>query len=108
MEELNERIKFARGNPNKEMHEHMFRESMTRLAMFRATRDATEATLVSQGISEVEIESWRHSTTNEYIQLLEAVLRAKRRLSWFDKDLHQLMDEKITILEKQIQIYCNE
>lgn len=112
MEEINKRIVFQRtipdvDNPTARAHVLKFHvqhleECLKRLEEFKTHMKKQETLLISRGCSAAEIESWRYSTTNEHIQLLEAVIRAKRNVEWMDKGLHELMADKIKLLESMV------
>lgn len=109
MDELNKRIVFQRSVPDVDnpvarasslkFYNQHHTECTARLEQFKERLSNAEADLAARGASEAEIQSWKFSTTNEHIQLLEAAIRAKRNVEWMDKGLHELMVDKIKLLE---------
>lgn len=99
MEELNKRIVFQRSVPDVDnptarahvlkFHTQYYEDCSKRLEEFKARMSEAEKKFMARGVSSAEIESWRYSTTNEHIQLLEAAIRAKRNVDWMDKGLHE-------------------
>ena len=112
MEEINKRIVFQRAVPDVDnpvgrerackFYEQYYEDCVGRLNKFKMYLSETEARNVERGVSAAEMESWRYSTTNEHIQLLEAVVRAKRNMEWMDRGLHELLADKIKLLESMI------
>lgn len=110
MENLNKGIKFTRGIPqNKwdhgkymEMMEYNYQETLKRLEKFKQEGSETELKFKVRGVPEIEIENWKFGRTNEYIQLLEAVIQSKQQIEWAKTGLRQLIQDKINLLESMI------
>ena len=87
----------------REMYEMAYKEARTRLEKFRRELLETEAKFLGRGVPEDELECWRAGQTNQHIQLLEAVIKAKRNVEWSKKTLREVVDEKIRILSSQVE-----
>jgi len=110
MENLNKAIQFTRGIPqNKwdqgkylEIYEKQHQELLERLERFRKEGLENEEKWRARGVPEFEIENWKFGRTNEYIQLLEAVIQSKQQIEWAKIGLRQLIQDKISLLESMI------
>ena len=107
---VNEALKHARNIPqNKwdygkmhEMHENNIKEAMKRLEAHKTQVSELEAKCRLRGVAEAEIQkSIYQSFSQQHIQLLEAVIAAKKALAMMDAGtLEELTRQKIAILEE--------
>lgn len=108
---LNQQIKFLRDFPTnkwdvgkyREMYEVAYKESRGRLDKFQNELRETEAKFIQRGVPEADLENWRAGQTNQHLQLLEAVIDAKRKVEWSKKTFREVMDEKIQFLSAQVE-----
>ena len=87
----------------REMYELAYKDIRARLAKFQKEHKENEAKFLERGIPEIELEMWRAGQTNQHIQLLEAVISAKRDVEWSKKTLREVVDEKIRFLSAQVE-----
>jgi hypothetical protein len=107
---VNEALKFAAGLPQnkwdygkyKEMYENNLKEARKRLDDHRTKISEMENKCRLRGVDETEIQKSVHqSFSHMHIQLLEAVIAAKKALAMMDAGtLEELTRQKIAILEE--------
>jgi hypothetical protein len=107
---INEVLKHVRGIPQnkwdygkyREMYENNLKEAQKRLENHRVRVSDVETKCRLRGIDESEIQKGVYqSFSNEHIQLLEAVIAAKKALSMMDMGtVEELTHQKIAILEE--------
>ena len=107
---VNEALKFAAGIPQnkwdygkyKEMYENNIKEAMKRLDDHRTKISEMENKCRLRGVDETEIQKSVHqSFSHMHIQLLEAVIAAKKTLAMMDVgNVEELTRQKIAILEE--------
>jgi hypothetical protein len=107
---LNEAIKYVRNIPQnkwdygkyREMYENNVKEAVKRLEAHKSRVSEVETKCRLRGLDESEIQkSVHHSFSNEHIQLLEAVISAKKTLAMMDTGtVEELTRQKIAILEE--------
>jgi hypothetical protein len=107
---VNEALKFAAGIPQnkwdygkyKEMYENNLKEARKRLDDHRTKISEMENKCRLRGVDETEIQKSVHqSFSHMHIQLLEAVIAAKKALAMMDAGtLEELTRQKIAILEE--------
>lgn len=112
MDELNKRIVFQRAVPDvddppgreraRKFYVQYYSDCVERLEKFRAYVRDTESIFAARGAPPTEVATWRAGTINEHINLLEAVIRAKRHAEWMDKGLRELLNEKVKLLESMV------
>ena len=115
LEKVNEALKHVRntgGTPqNKwdygklhEMHENNITEAMKRLEAHKAQISEFEAKCRLRGVDETEIQKGVYqSFSHQHIQLLEAVISAKKTLAMMDiGTVEELTRQKISILEEMV------
>jgi hypothetical protein len=111
IELLNQQIKFLRNFPTnkwdvgkqREAYELAYKEIRARLDKFQKELRETEAKFLERGVPETELENWRAGQTNQHLQLLEAVIAAKRHVEWSRRTLREVIDEKIRYLMDQVE-----
>jgi plasmid replication initiation protein len=109
---INESLKHARGIPqNKwdygkmhEMHENNVKEALKRLAAHEIQISEFESKCRLRGVDESEIQKGVYqSFSHQHIQLLEAVIAAKKTLAMMDiGTVEDLTRQKIAILEELV------
>jgi len=107
---INEAIKYVRNIPQnkwdygkyREMYENNVKEAVKRLEAHKSRVSEVETKCRLRGLDEAEIQkSVHHSFSNEHIQLLEAVISAKKTLAMMDTGtVEELTRQKIAILEE--------
>ena len=107
---INEALKFAAGIPQnkwdygkyKEMYENNLKEARKRLDDHRTKISEMENKCRLRGVDEVEIQkNVYQSFSQQHIQLLEAVIAAKKTLAMMDVGtIEELTRQKIAILEE--------
>lgn len=107
---INEALKYARNIPQnkwdygkmREMHENTLKEATKRLEAHKIQISELEAKCRLRGVDEAEIQkSLYHSFSQQHIQLLEAVITAKKTLAMMDAGTEEeLTRQKIAILEE--------
>ena len=107
---INEALKYARNIPQnkwdygkmREMHENTLKEATKRLEAHKTQISELEASCRLRGVDEAEIQkSLYQSFSHQHIQLLEAVITAKKTLAMMDTGtVEELTRQKIAILEE--------
>ncbi len=107
---INEAIKYVRNIPQnkwdygkyREMYENNVKEAMKRLNDHKVRVSELETKCRLRGMDESEIQkNMYNSFSNEHIQLLEAVIAAKKTLVMMDAGtVEELTRQKIAILEE--------
>ena len=107
---INEAIKYVRNIPQnkwdygkyREMYENNVKEALKRLNDHKARVSELETKCRLRGLDESEIQKSVYSSfSNEHIQLLEAVISAKKALEMMDAGtVEELTRQKIAILEE--------
>jgi hypothetical protein len=109
---VNEALKFAGGIPQnkwdygkyREMYENNLKEAMKRLEAHKTNVSEWENKCRIRGVDETEIQKGFHqSFSHTYIQLMEAVIAAKKTLTMMDfGTVEELTRQKIVILEEMM------
>jgi len=109
---VNEALKYAAGIPqnkwdygkHREMHENNLKEAQKRLEDHKTKIFEMENKLRLRGLDETEIQKNVYSHFSQmHIQLLEAVIAAKKTLEMMDVGtVEELTRQKIAILEEMI------
>ena len=107
---VNEALTYSRNIPQnkwdygkmREMHENNIKEAMKRLEAHKTRVSELEAKCRLRGVDEAEIhKSVYQSFSHQHIQLLEAVVAAKKALAMMDVGtVEELTRQKIAILEE--------
>jgi len=107
---VNEALKYAHNIPRnkwdygkmREMHENNLKEALKRLDDHKARISELESKCRLRGVDEIEIrKNVYQSFSHQHIQLLEAVIAAKKTLTMMDVDtVEELTRQKIAILEE--------
>lgn len=110
MDDLNRAIQFTRNAPHdkwesdkyKELYKTRYQDARKRLEKFKEVQDGRIKTFSDHGVPETDVEVYKLEKSNEYIQLLEEVIKCKKQIEWMDRGLKNLISDKILLLESML------